>query len=283
MLLIKKETSWHRRPIAASVPKCLCLQLKAVSEHTQEDRICRSDNQSPSRHTPQCLHVGSHLHSRPTYSLRWWKERRGGRRSGRVRKEREREGREREREREDVTDCFGTLCVSVMPIQHFAANLIEQRRREKWERGSEREGEINERSRKGFTVQTLLSCVVWVQTLWCTAALQGTSWAAGSVTAWWCLCTEKPNLCIWSIFLLCVYITGVQLSKRWLLTETSISDNLVSVITLLCVLGLHLSVPTHTDSVRDFLCGLERLEGLDKKTNVNLKFQAMRVLGFSVI
>lgn len=48
------------------------------------------------------------------------------------------------------------------------------------------------------------------------------------------------------------------------LTETSISDNLVSVITLLSVLGLHLSVPTHANSVWDILCGLEWLEGLDK-------------------
>lgn len=48
------------------------------------------------------------------------------------------------------------------------------------------------------------------------------------------------------------------------LTETSVSDNLVSIVALLAVLGLNLSVPTHTNSVRDFLCGLERLEGLHK-------------------
>ena len=44
-------------------------------------------------------------------------------------RERGREG----REREDVTDCFGTppACFTVMPIQHFAANLIEQRRSER--------------------------------------------------------------------------------------------------------------------------------------------------------
>lgn len=48
------------------------------------------------------------------------------------------------------------------------------------------------------------------------------------------------------------------------LTETSISDNLVSIITLLSMLGLHLSIPTHANSVWDFLRGLERLEGLEK-------------------
>lgn len=52
-------------------------------------------------------------------------------------------------------------------------------------------------------------------------------------------------------------------------TETSISDDLVSIITLLSVLGLHLSIPTDADSVLDILCGLERLEGLDKLHNTD--------------
>lgn len=52
-------------------------------------------------------------------------------------------------------------------------------------------------------------------------------------------------------------------------TETSISDNLVSIITLLSVLGLHLSIPTRADSVFHILCGLERLEGLEKLHNID--------------
>lgn len=39
------------------------------------------------------------------------------------------------------------LCVSAMPAQHFPVNLIE-------ERSKRMAGEINERSRKGFTVLT---------------------------------------------------------------------------------------------------------------------------------
>lgn len=46
------------------------------------------------------------------------------------------------------------------------------------------------------------------------------------------------------------------------LTETSIGDDVVSVVTLLAVLRLHLPVPTRAHSVRDLLCGLERLEWL---------------------
>lgn len=47
------------------------------------------------------------------------------------------------------------------------------------------------------------------------------------------------------------------------LTETSIGDDVVSVVTLLAVLRLHLPVPARAHSVRDLLCGLERLEGLE--------------------
>lgn len=79
----------------------------------------------------------------------------------------------------------------------------------------------------------------------------------------------------WFSFFCAVYCLTITL---WLLapfhktelTETSISDNLVSIITLLSMLGLHLSIPTHANSVWDFLRGLERLEGLEKsreKTN----------------
>lgn len=47
-------------------------------------------------------------------------------------------------------------------------------------------------------------------------------------------------------------------------TETGICDDLVSIIALLSMLGLHLSIPACTNSVLDCLCGLERLEGLEK-------------------
>lgn len=46
------------------------------------------------------------------------------------------------------------------------------------------------------------------------------------------------------------------------LTETSIGDDVVSVVALLAVLRLHLPVPARARSVRDLLCGLEGLEGL---------------------
>lgn len=47
------------------------------------------------------------------------------------------------------------------------------------------------------------------------------------------------------------------------LTETSIGDDVVSIVTLLAVLWLHLPVPARAHFVWDLLCGLERLEGLE--------------------
>lgn len=48
-------------------------------------------------------------------------------------------------------------------------------------------------------------------------------------------------------------------------TETGVGDDLVAIITLLSVLGLHLPIPALTDSVLDFLRGLERLERLGER------------------
>lgn len=75
--------------------------LRAVCEHTQGDKTCRSGNQSLFHRTPLFLHACSHLHSRPTYSLSQGK---GG--------ERQQEA-EEGREREDITNFFGTaVCFS---------------------------------------------------------------------------------------------------------------------------------------------------------------------------
>lgn len=58
---------------------------------------------------------------------------------------------------------------------------------------------------------------------------------------------------------------GVRVNKaNTELTEARICDNLVSIITLLSVLGLHLSISTHANSVWDFLSRLVWLEGLEK-------------------
>lgn len=123
-----KDPQWQRVCI---LYVCVCT-LNA--SRTQEDRTCRSDNQSPSHRTPRCRRAGSRLRSRPTYSLKWrkggkenktqwWQS--GGSEGGRERRE------------ETLLIALALPCVSVMPRQRSAANLIEPR---KWEDGRRKSG-----------------------------------------------------------------------------------------------------------------------------------------------
>lgn len=50
--------------------------------------------------------------------------------------------------------------------------------------------------------------------------------------------------------------------------EAGVTDELVAVVALLSVLGLHFPISTHAHSVRNLLCGLVRLEWLNRLPSV---------------
>lgn len=65
-------------------------------------------------------------------------------------------------ETEDVSNALAPLCVPVMPIQHFSANLIEWRS----ERMAEKErARLMKDQRKVAQHSLLLSFALWVHTL----------------------------------------------------------------------------------------------------------------------
>lgn len=117
------QIKWHLTYVGVST-------LSPVGEHTQEGRICRSDNQSPFHRTPPFPHVGSRLHSRPTYSLEWQRER-GEENAARVRESRERDG---------IINCFGTPACLSNANTAISANWIEHWRKERWEDGGKNRG-----------------------------------------------------------------------------------------------------------------------------------------------
>ena len=64
---------------------------------------------------------------------------------------------------------------------------------------------------------------------------------------------------------MCVTRVCVHRSRRVRLTETGVGDDLVAVVTLLSLGGLDPPVPAHPHLLRNFLCGLEGVEGLEER------------------